>query len=83
MKTLSGTDSRVIGMKFEELSLEPFLCIKMVHAFFHSEGTRPDSQTMRIISVKNFLKYGHRLKQIIEILSKGHGELEDLILRMA
>ena len=68
----------MIGLKFAGSSLEPFLCTKIVHAFLHSEGTRPDSQTMRIISVKNVLRYGHLLKQITEILSKEQGELEDL-----
>ena len=56
VKTFSGTGSRVIGPKFAGSSLEPFLCTKIVHAVFHSVGTRPDSQTIRIISVKNVLR---------------------------
>ena len=82
VKTLRGTESSVIGRKFAGSSLVPFLCTRTVQAFFHSEGTRPDSQIMRIISVKNLLRYGHLLKQIMEILSNGQGEPEDLILRI-
>ena len=81
VKTLRGTDSRVIGLKLAGSSLVPFLCTRTVQAFFHPDGTRPDSQTMRIISVRNVLRYGHLLKQMMEILSKGQGEPEDLILR--
>ena len=80
VRTLRGTDSRVIGLKLAGSLLMPFLCIRTVQAFFHSDGTRPDSQTMRIISVRNVLRYGHLLKYMMEFLSKGQGEPEDLIL---
>ena len=44
MKSFSGTDWRVIGLKFEGSSVSPFLCISIVQAFFHSDGTCPDNQ---------------------------------------
>ena len=52
MKIFSGTDWRVIGLKFEGISVSPFLCINIVQAFFHSDGTCPDNQIKRIKSVK-------------------------------
>ena len=36
----------------------------------------------RKISVSFERRYGHRLKQIIEILSRGHGEPDDFMRRM-
>ena len=48
MKIFSGTDWRVIGLKFEGSSVSPFLCIKTVQAFFHSDGKYPDNQIKRI-----------------------------------
>ena len=50
--TFKGIDSSVIGRKFARSLVLPFLCISMVHALFHSEGTLPDNQTQRISSVK-------------------------------
>ena len=82
VKTLRGTASRVIGRKFAGSWLIPFLCTRTVQAFFQSDSTRPDSHIMRIISVKTVLRCGHLLKQIMEILSNGQGETEDLILRI-
>ena len=52
VKIFSGTDCRVIGLKFEGSSVSPCLCINIVQAFFHSEGTCPDNQIKRIKSVK-------------------------------
>ena len=77
-----GTDSNVIGLKFAGSSVEPFLWISIVAAFFHSGGTLPESQITRMISVRKDRRYGQRLKQIIDILSSGHGEVEAFILRM-
>ena len=34
MKTLGGTDCKIMGGKFAGFSVSPFLCIKIVHAFF-------------------------------------------------
>ena len=44
MKIFSGTDRRVIGLKFEGSSVSPCLCINILQAFFHSDGTCPDNQ---------------------------------------
>ena len=79
VKTLRGIDSRVIGLTLAGSSLVPFLCTRTVQAFFNSHGTRPYSGTMRIFSVRNVLRYGHLLKQTVEILSKVQGEPEDLL----
>ena len=48
----SGTDWRVTGLKFEGSSVSPFLCINIVQAVFHSDGTSLDKQIKRIKSVK-------------------------------
>ena len=45
VNTLSGMVSRVIGRKFEGELVSSFLCIRIVHAFFHSSGIAPESQT--------------------------------------
>ena len=46
VKTFKGIDSKVIGRKkLEGTFVSPFLCIRMVHAFFHSVGIIPDDQT--------------------------------------
>ncbi len=82
MKTLSGIDSRVIGLKLAGSSVPPFLCINMVQAFFHSDGTTPHDQATWIISVKYERRLGQRLKQMIDIWSSGHGEPDGFILRM-
>ena len=47
-----GTDSKVIGQKFDGSSVLSFLWIKIVEAFFLSDGTLPESQTTRIVSVR-------------------------------
>ena len=52
MKIFSGTNWRVIGLKFEGSSVSPLLCINIVQVFFHSDGTCPDNQIKRIKSVK-------------------------------
>ena len=57
-----GTDSNVIGLKFAVSSVEPFLWISIVAAFFHSRGTLPESQITRMISVRKDRRYGKRLK---------------------
>ena len=59
--------SSVIGRKLDgELLASPFLWIRIVQAFFHSEGMVPDSHTGRIRSVKYVLRKGQRLKDIID-----------------
>ena len=45
VNTLRGIVSRVIGRKFEGELVSSFLCIRIVHAFFHSSGI--ESQTAR------------------------------------
>ena len=52
VNTLSGIISRVIGRKFEGELVSSFLCIRIVHAFFHSSGIVPESQTARNNSVR-------------------------------
>ena len=52
VNTLSGIVSRVIGRKLEGEFVSSFLCIRIVHAFFHSSGIDPESQTARINSVR-------------------------------
>ena len=43
VNTFKGTDSSVMGRKFEGSLLLPFLWISMVHALFYSVGTVPGS----------------------------------------
>ena len=52
VKILRPTDCSVIGLKLDGSFVSPFLWIKMVQAFFHSEGTKPEDQTILISSVK-------------------------------
>ena len=52
VNTLSGIVSRVIGRIFEGELVSSFLCIRIVHAFFHSSGIVPESQTARNNSVR-------------------------------
>ena len=78
---LSITDSREIGLKLEGSSVLPFLWMRIVQAFFHVEGIEPILQMMRIISVKRERKYGHLLKHMIEIWSRGLGDAEDFMRR--
>ena len=78
---LSITDSREIGLKLEGSSVLPFLWMRIVQAFFHSEGIEPVSQMMRIISVNRERKYGHLLKDMIEIWSRGLGDADDFMRR--
>ena len=80
VKTFKGTDSKVIGRKFAGSLVAPVLCTRMVHAFFQWQGTSPDNQTARIISVRWDLKQGQRLRQNIEIWSRGQGEPDDFII---
>ena len=82
VKILIGTDSRVIGLKLAGSSLFPFLCIGTVQALFHSSGILPDLYIARTISVSNVWRYGHLLKQIMEIWSRGEGLPEVFVLRM-
>ena len=65
MKTFKGTDSRVMEQKFEGSLESPFLWMRNVAVFFHS--IVPEIYTLRITSVRYDLRYGHRLKHIIEI----------------
>ena len=52
VKTFRGTDSKVIGRNFAGSLVAPFLCTRIVHAFFQKEGISPDNQTARIISAR-------------------------------
>ena len=70
VKTIRVTDSRVIGLRFAGSSPVPFLGNRTVQDFFHSDGTRPDPQKMRIILVKDVLRHGHLSKQMMGISSK-------------
>ena len=74
-----GTDSNVIGLTFAGSSIEPFLWISIVAAFFHSRGILPESHITRMISVRKGRRSGQRLRQMIDILSSGHGEVEAAI----
>ena len=76
VKILKPTDCNVIGLKLDGLFVSPFLWIKMVQAFFYSEGMQPEDQTVFISSIKTEQRYGQRLKHIIESLSNRDGELE-------
>ena len=71
VKAFKGTDSRVISLKLAGSSLLPLLCTKIVQAVFHSAGIRPDSPIRERMSVRNDSRYGHLLKHIMDILSKG------------
>ena len=51
-------------------------------ALFQFAGMWPDSQITQIMFVRNNLKYGHLLKDIMDILSRGHGEPDIFILRI-
>ena len=73
------TGSKVIGLKFSGKLGSPFLWIKMVVALVHCAGKVLLLSTSVQIFTINDLKYGHRLKQIIGIWSKGHGEPEDFM----
>ena len=44
-----GVISKVIGLKFEGSSLLPFLCTRIVQAFFYSCGILPDLQILHKI----------------------------------
>ena len=52
VKTFKGTDCRVIGRKLAGSLTFPFLWMRIVQAFFHSLGTNPVDQAVRIISDK-------------------------------
>ena len=66
MNTFNGMLFSVIGRKLDGELVSPFLWIKIVQAFFHSEGMVPDSHTACIRSVKYVLRKGQRLKDIID-----------------
>ena len=79
------TDSKVIGLQLSGKLGSPFLWIKMVAALVHCAGKVLLLSTSGQIFNINDLKYGHRLKQIIDIRSNGHGDPEDfmrLIIRV-
>ena len=46
VKIFKGTDSKVIGLKLEGSSVVSLLWINIVDAFFHSDGTLPDTQLL-------------------------------------
>ena len=49
VKNVKGTDCK--GLKFAGSSWIPFLRTRIVHAFFHALGIRPDSQRTAIFSI--------------------------------
>ena len=72
MKTLSGMDARVIGLKLAGLSVSPFLYIKIVQAFFHLDGTIPPTSNPGPFNIeaareKALVKSGHVTPQILDI----------------
>ena len=71
--------------KFSGKLGSPFLWIKMVSALVHCAGkVLLLSTSVQILNI-NDLKYGHLLKQIIDIWSNGHSEPENfmpLIIRV-
>ena len=69
MKSFKGTDSRVLGQKFEGSLESSLLWMRIVAAFFHSLGTIPEIQTFRMVSVRFDVRYKHYFKHIIEIWS--------------
>ena len=79
VKILRPTDCSVNGLKLAGSFVSPFLWIKVVQAFFHSEGIQTEDQMFLIISIKTERRYGQRLKHMIDILSSGDGELEAFI----
>ena len=44
MKIFKGTDSKVIGLKLQVSPVASFLWINIVYAFFHLDGTLPETQ---------------------------------------
>ena len=58
VKILRPTDCNVIGLKLAGSFVSPFLWIKMVQAFFHSEGIQPEDQMFLISSSKTERRYG-------------------------
>ena len=53
------------------------------HAFFHSAGIYPEIQIALSKAVIYERRKGQRLKGMIDIISRGHGELEAFIRLMA
>jgi len=58
VKTFSGIDSSLIGLKFDGIFVSPFLWINIVVAFFQTSGTEPDSHISCIISVRKVRRKG-------------------------
>lgn len=52
VKTFKGTDFKVMGQKLAGSLVSSFLWIRIVQAHFHSLGTEPVDQAVRIISDK-------------------------------
>ena len=82
VKILRGMLSSVIGLKFAGYDVSPFLCARTVHAFFHSAGISPETQIVLNTAVIYERRKGQRLKGMIDILSRGHGEPEAFIRLM-
>ena len=77
--------SKVIGLKFSGKLGSPFLWIKLVVPLVHCDAKVLLLSTSAQIFNINKLKYGHRLKQLIDIWSSRHSEPEDfmhLIIRV-
>ena len=75
VNTFSAIDSNL-----KDCNASPFLKIKIVQAFSHPVGTVHVSQAVRMSSVKHVLRYGQRLKHMIEVWSNGQGEPDAFVL---
>lgn len=53
--------------------------MRIVQVFFHIEGIELVFQMMHIISAKRERKYGHLLKHMIDISSRGLRNAEDFM----
>ena len=71
-----------MGLKLAGSSEVPFYEPRLCRPFFQFAGMWPDSQITQVMFVRNDLRYGHLLKDIIDILSRGHGEPDVFILRI-
>ena len=81
IKTLKVTDSKVICLKLARSSLLPFYELGLCKPFPFCRNT-PDPKITQIMSVNSDRKYGHLLKQTMDILSKWQGGSDDFILRI-
>ena len=57
MKIFKGTDSKVIGLKLQVSPVASFLWINIVYAFFHLDGTLPETQKPCITNDKKITNF--------------------------